>query len=59
MKMSRCPGCSEEVYTDYKKDHPVFGDSPFAYCPFCGWTEEEGDNYKAPTKEIQLRLEGM
>lgn len=59
--MANCPTCGEEItHTRVKANHPVFGNEPYHYCPFCGWTEEEGDNYKAPKKEgIQLRLEGM
>ena len=57
--MDRCPSCKGEVFMTYKQEHPVFGNSPYAHCPFCGWTEEEGDNYKAPKEGVQLKLEGM
>jgi uncharacterized Zn finger protein (UPF0148 family) len=55
--MHNCPGCNSPLLKKYVPYH----EGEMVYCPECGWNEEDGDNYKAPTKDkaYQLRLEGM
>jgi hypothetical protein len=53
--MRNCPGCNHALSYKYVPYH----ERDMAYCPSCGWSEEDGDNYNAPIKEKQLRLEGM
>ena len=54
--MHNCPGCNNPLQKKYVPYH----EKEMDYCPECGWSEEDGDNYVWPRKEgFQLRLEGM
>jgi len=52
--MVNCPSCNQPII---HRRYDTRLQTEIYYCS-CGWTEEDGGNYKAP-EGVQLRLEGM
>lgn len=50
-KMNPCPGCNGPLSTRFNEYH----DKEMAYCPECGWDEEDGGNYCPPAGAVPDR----